>query len=83
MKRRRLELEVGAGERVIIVGRDGSGKTTLLGALLGELPLTSGRQWRGPSVVTGRLEQLRHQLTESGRGATVLDDFQELLAPRV
>ena len=45
---------------------------TLLGALLGEIPLTSGVQWRGPGVVVGRLEQARRQLTDQ---PTVLAAF--------
>ena len=50
---------VGAGERVHVVGPNGAGKTTLLAALLGELPLASGRQRIGPSVAMGRLDQAR------------------------
>ena len=56
----------------MIAGPNGSGKSTLLGALLGETPLTSGTQWRGPGVVVGRLEQVRDQLSGS---ANVLDAF--------
>ncbi|MCU1503058.1 MAG: putative transporter ATP-binding protein [Ilumatobacteraceae bacterium] len=67
-----IDLQIGFGERVVITGANGSGKTTLLGALLGEVPLTSGVQWRGPSVVVGRLEQVRAQLAPT---ATVLDAF--------
>ncbi|MFT3855837.1 MAG: ABC-F family ATP-binding cassette domain-containing protein [Ilumatobacteraceae bacterium] len=67
-----VDVEVGYGERVVIAGPNGSGKSTLLGALLGEIPLTSGAQWRGPGVVVGRLEQRRAQLEGS---STVLDAF--------
>ena len=59
-----IDLQIGSGERVVIEGPNGSGKSTLLGALLGELPLTTGEQWRGPGVVVGRLEQARQQLTD-------------------
>jgi len=59
-----LDLEIGYGERIVIEGANGSGKSTLLGALLGEIPLSSGEQWRGPGVVVGRLEQARQQLTD-------------------
>ncbi|MEQ1702287.1 MAG: ATP-binding cassette domain-containing protein, partial [Ilumatobacteraceae bacterium] len=59
-----IDVQIGSGERVVIEGPNGSGKSTLLGALLGEIPLTSGEQWRGPGVVVGRLEQARQQLTE-------------------
>lgn len=37
-----INLEIGAGERVAIMGANGSGKTTLLRALLGVYPPTSG-----------------------------------------
>ena len=67
-----VSLQVGHGERVVIEGPNGSGKSTLLGALLGEVPLTSGAQWRGPGVVVGRLEQARQQLTDQ---PTVLAAF--------
>jgi ATPase subunit of ABC transporter with duplicated ATPase domains len=67
-----LSLELGYGERVVIVGPNGSGKSTLLGALLGEIPVNRGTQWRGPSVVVGRLEQAREQLASE---ATLLDAF--------
>ena len=67
-----VDLQVGYGERIVIEGPNGSGKSTLLGALLGEIPLTSGQQWRGPGVVVGRLEQARQQLTDQ---PTVLAAF--------
>jgi urea ABC transporter ATP-binding protein UrtE len=38
-----LELHVEQGERLALLGRNGVGKTTLLRALIGEIPLTSGR----------------------------------------
>ena len=59
-----IDLQIGYGERIVIEGPNGSGKSTLLGALLGEIPLSSGEQWRGPGVVVGRLEQARQQLTD-------------------
>ena len=67
-----VDVQIGYGERVVIEGPNGSGKSTLLGALLGEIPLTSGVQWRGPGVVVGRLEQARRQLTDE---PTVLAAF--------
>lgn len=38
-----LSLHVDQGERLALLGRNGVGKTTLLRALMGEIPLTSGR----------------------------------------
>ncbi len=67
-----IDLEIGFGERVVIAGPNGSGKSTLLGALLGEVALDGGTQWRGPGVIVGRLEQLREQLDGD---AMVLDAF--------
>jgi ABC-type sugar transport system ATPase subunit len=40
-----LELDVGPGEFVVIVGSSGCGKSTLLRILAGLLPLQSGRSW--------------------------------------
>jgi ATPase subunit of ABC transporter with duplicated ATPase domains len=54
-----IELDVGWGERVAIVGRNGSGKTTLLRALLGDLPLARGTLTIGKGVVFGELDQRR------------------------
>jgi ATPase subunit of ABC transporter with duplicated ATPase domains len=76
-----LSIEVTVGERLVIVGANGSGKSTLVGALLGEVPLTSGSHHRGASLRVGRLEQLRHQFDGD---RTTLDAFVEstsLLVP--
>src|SRR5439155_1156068 len=57
-----LDVEIGWAERVAILGPNGSGKTTLLNALLGRLPLAEGRQWIGPGVVVGEIDQARASL---------------------
>ena len=57
-----LDLEIGYGERVAIVGANGSGKTTLLDAMLGRRPLSGGERWFGSGVVVGEIEQARGQL---------------------
>src|SRR3954453_7356922 len=72
-----VTMEIGYGERVVIIGRNGSGKTTLLSALLGDVELTSGTQRIGPSVRLGRMEQARTQLAAASTGQpTTLGAFQ-------
>ena len=65
-----VSLVVGRGDRIALTGDNGSGKTTLLAALLGRLPLTSGRQSLGTRVEVGVLDQRRRLLDDA---ASVLD----------
>jgi len=67
-----IDLVIGSGERVAIVGHNGSGKSTLLDVLLGRQPLDSGERRVGPGVVIGELEQRRLQLTGH---TTLLESF--------
>jgi len=69
-----IDLLVGAGDRIALLGANGSGKTTLLDALLGRAPLRDGVITLGPSVVVGEVEQARGQLTAS---PTLLRAFQD------
>ncbi len=66
-----VDLELRWAERLRVAGPNGSGKTTLVQALLGELPLAAGRQHLGPSVVVGRL----HQVREGENAASLLERF--------
>ena len=83
-----LDLEVRNGDRLVVLGRNGAGKTTLLKALLGELPLASGRRWVGPGVVLGELPQGRglfvgeRSLLDLFLSASGLDAGYLPLAPR-
>ncbi len=67
-----IDLTIGAGERVAIVGHNGSGKTTLLDTILGRRDLDAGERWFGPGVVVGELEQRRVQLDDD---ESLLDAF--------
>jgi ATPase subunit of ABC transporter with duplicated ATPase domains len=67
-----LDLEIGWGERVGILGPNGSGKTTLLDTILGRLPLDGGERWFGPGVVVGELDQRRVRFVGD---ASLLDAF--------
>ncbi len=50
-------LQVEAGERVAIIGRNGTGKSTLLQILSGELQPDGGTVWRQPGTRVARLVQ--------------------------
>jgi ATP-binding cassette subfamily F protein 3 len=52
-----VDLTVMRGERVGIVGPNGAGKTVLLKLLAGELALTGGERWAGPSIAFDHLTQ--------------------------
>ena len=77
-----VDVAVRRGERIAITGANGSGKSTLLGALLGRLPLASGRGWLGRSVVVGEIDQVRRTfppsdpLVEAFRATTGLDEAE-------
>jgi ATPase subunit of ABC transporter with duplicated ATPase domains len=60
-------------DRVLIQGDNGSGKTTLLEALLGRIPLASGRQSLGASVRIGEIDQARLTFEPDAR---LLDAFR-------
>jgi ATPase subunit of ABC transporter with duplicated ATPase domains len=68
-----IDLELRWQDRLAVLGPNGCGKSTLIGALLGQVPLTAGDRWFGPSVVTGELDQ-RRAGTGDGTGS-VLDGF--------
>jgi ATPase subunit of ABC transporter with duplicated ATPase domains len=68
-----VDLQVGHGDRVAVVGPNGSGKTTLLQALLGRIPLERGRQSLGPAVALGEVDQARSAFT----GDTTVVDVVE------
>ncbi len=57
-----LELTVGRGERIGIIGPNGSGKTTLAKCLIGEMQADSGRVRLGSNVSVGHFSQLHEGL---------------------
>jgi ATPase subunit of ABC transporter with duplicated ATPase domains len=57
-----VDLELRHGDRLAIAGPNGSGKSTLIAALVGALPLASGRRFVGPGIRFGELEQDRSWL---------------------
>ena len=68
-----VSLQVNWGERVLVQGDNGSGKTTLIQALLGRVPLDSGRQSLGASVAIGEIDQGRRTFPASAR---LIDAFR-------
>jgi len=44
------DLQLDAGERVGLIGRNGAGKSSMLKAIAGEIKLDDGKIWRAPSV---------------------------------
>ena len=57
-----LELRLGVGQRIGVVGRNGTGKTSLLLAILGQLEPTSGELRLGQNTQVGVLDQERSGL---------------------
>jgi ABC transport system ATP-binding/permease protein len=54
---RKVNLELGPGDRIDIVGPDGAGKSTFVNLLSQHMDPSSGTIKRGPTVVTAYLEQ--------------------------
>jgi len=57
-----LDLEVGAGGRIVLTGPNGSGKTTLLRTIGGQIPALAGQVRLGSSVRLGYMTQEQSNL---------------------
>jgi branched-chain amino acid transport system ATP-binding protein len=79
-----LDLQIGEGERVTLIGANGAGKTSSLRALTGLLPAAKGQvQFAGHSILGQAPDQLLRQgiaMVPEGRGIfarmTVLENLQ-------
>ena len=69
-----VNLQVTYGDRVAIVGPNGSGKTTLLQALLGRIPLSSGRSTLGAGVKLGEVDQARSLFSGEASATDVVSE---------
>jgi ATPase subunit of ABC transporter with duplicated ATPase domains len=58
-----VDVLLGYGDRLALVGPNGSGKTTLIRALTGRLPLAAGTRRIGSGTVFGELNQARDLFT--------------------
>ena len=67
-----ITLDLAPAERLAVTGANGTGKTTLLQALLGDVPLESGRRTVGAATRIGVLEQGRSPYAD---GTPLLDAF--------
>ena len=67
-----VSLQLTWGDRMLVRGANGSGKTTLLQAMLGRIPLSSGRRSLGASVRIGEIDQARRTFDPQ---AALLDAF--------
>jgi ATP-binding cassette subfamily F protein uup len=67
------DLQIDAGERIALIGRNGSGKSSLLRVIAGEVPPDTGSLWRQPSLRVARLDQ---EAPAAGNGTV----FEEVAA---
>jgi ATPase subunit of ABC transporter with duplicated ATPase domains len=75
-----IDLSIGWGERVAILGANGSGKTTLLSVVLGHRAPDEGSAYLGPGVVPGTLEQARARFDTAGTMLAAFEAASGLLA---
>ncbi len=61
-----VNLDIGADERIALVGRNGAGKSTLLKLMAGEIQPDDGQVIRGPGV---RVATLQQDVPDAGSGS--------------
>jgi ATP-binding cassette subfamily F protein uup len=84
-----VDLNIGRGEKLGLLGRNGAGKTSLLKILAGEIAPDSGERWLRPGARLARLEQTLPQgddvrvydVVASGLAETgqLLSDYHQLV----
>lgn len=75
-----VSFELGAGERVGLIGANGTGKTTLFKLILGTLKPTSGDIHPGKNTVVGYMEQHACQGSVKSIYDEIMTVFQPLIA---
>lgn len=73
-----VDAEIGAGDRIGVVGPNGSGKTTLLRILAGDLASDSGEVRWGTTVEVGFFRQDETIAAEAMRGPRVIDTVRDM-----
>ncbi|MCE7885178.1 MAG: ABC transporter ATP-binding protein [Actinobacteria bacterium ATB1] len=73
-----VDAEIGAGDRIGVVGPNGSGKTTLLRILAGDLACDSGEVRWGKTVEVGFFRQDETIAAEAMRGLRVMDAVRDI-----
>ncbi len=71
----KVNVYLGPGDRIGLVGENGAGKSTLAKVLVGELPVIRGEYTQGQNCVIGYFAQ--HQLEQLPAESTPLSVFQE------
>ncbi len=71
-------LQIEAGERVCIIGRNGTGKSTLLQIISGDVTPDAGTVWRQPALRIARLVQDVLLATDQSVRAVVAEGFAHI-----